>query len=129
MKKVMIIVGLLAAAFLGGYVPTYLKNRDLKSANSSLQLDIRLARLRLDVAMMLVEVEQGDYGKARTRSSKFFDGLREAEPLLQDETQKQKLAAALRERDAVTAALTSLDASVASTLRRLFVDLDAKPQS
>jgi len=129
MKKVLIAAGLLLAAFLVGYVPMCLENRDLEASKNSLEQDLRLAGLRLEVGMMLVEVEQGDFGKARSRSTRFFDGLREAEPLIQDDAQKQKLAAALRERDAVTAALTTLDPSVAATLRRLFVDLDSKPQS
>ncbi len=129
MKKVLIIGGLLVVAFLAGYVPLCLKNNDLQSKAAALEGDLKYAGLRLEAGMVLVEVEKGDFGRARTRSTRFFDGVREYSDSSADATKKTALQGILKHRDAVTASLAALDPGVAVTLRSICESMEpVKPQ-
>ena len=75
---------LLLAAYLGGFVPQYLKNREataqLQQTQAQLaeaQAQLRLAVLQNNLGLILVEVEQNNFRAAKERSTKFFDDLRQ----------------------------------------------------
>ncbi len=124
MKKVMIIGGLLVVAFLAGYVPLCLKNNDLQSKADVLEGDLKYAGLRVEAGMILMEVEKGDFGRARTRSTRFFDGVREYSDSSPAATKKTALQGILKHRDSITAALAALDPGVAGTLRSIYVSME-----
>ena len=82
-----------AAAFLAGSVPLYLKDGRLTEKVSVLQTRLGQAGHQLTIAtprnqlgMILIEVEQNNFGLTRERSTHFFDGLRQ---VIRDQTDPQ----------------------------------------
>ncbi|MBK5294407.1 MAG: hypothetical protein JJE04_22345 [Acidobacteriia bacterium] len=129
MKNVVMVSGLVVAAFLAGYGPMYFKNSELQTKAASLEGDLKHARLRLEVGMMLVEVENGDFGKARERSTLFFNGVQEFMDSSTEEGTRATLKGILAQRDPVTSGLTALDPGVAAALRSIFASMEpVKPQ-
>ena len=126
----MIIVALMVGAFLGGFIPSYMENRKLKAEIEERQDQLAEAQERLQVAllqaklgMMLIEVEQNNYGKAKERSTEFFDDLRQTATAVRDDRRREVLMAVLARRDEITSDLTSLNPETATKLRALFVQL------
>ncbi len=120
--SLLIVAVLLLAAFLGGYVPQSLKNRELTTRMQQTQERLRLATLQNDLGMILVEVEQNNFGAAKERSTGFFDDLRQTIAATRDDGRKQRLTGLLNHRDEVTSDLTSLNAETAAKLRSLYLE-------
>jgi len=118
-----------AAAFLAGSVPLYLKNGRLTEKVSVLQTrlgqasnQLRIATLRNQLGMILIEVEQNNFGLARERSSHFFDGMRQVIPDQSDPQLREQLASLLACRDDITSDLTSLNRESPAKIRKLFAE-------
>jgi type II secretory pathway pseudopilin PulG len=124
-----IIVILLLAAFLGGFIPMYLKNQELaeqvKAAQSNLEAaqdQLRSALLQNALGLMLVEVEQNNFGLAQERSTRFFDDLRQAMATVRDDKTRARWASFLKRRDEITADLTALNPETPAKLRTLYLE-------
>lgn len=120
---------LLTAAYLAGLLPTFLENRRLKSQMEILQTRLRdsqanldVTSLRNDLAMILVDVEENNFGVARDRSTRFFDNLRQAISNLEDDQLRQQLSSVLGRRDEITSDLTSVNPDSPAKIRRLFAE-------
>jgi hypothetical protein len=127
--KFLTILILLLAAYLAGLLPAYVERRTLSSQIEALQTrlsdtqaKLEMASLRNDLAMILVDVEQNNFGVARDRSTLFFDRLRQVIPSVSDEQVRQHLSAMLGQRDAVTSDLTSVNPESPARIRKLFVE-------
>lgn len=130
-----IVVILMLAAFLGGLIPMYLNNRELMAQLNAAQTETRNAQASADavrqqlreaelqntLGLILVEVEQNNFGLAKERATKFFDELRQAMATAPGDKARERLAAVLKHRDEVTADLTSLNPETASKLRTLYL--------
>lgn len=130
--RLLIVVGLLLVAFLGGFVPQYLKHREAAAQTQQAQAQLaetqerlRLATLQNDLGMILVEVEQNNFGAAKERSTRFFDDLRATIALTREEKSKEGLTALLNHRDEITADLTALNAETAAKLRARYLEFPA----
>lgn len=88
-----------------------------------MQEQLRLATLQNELGMILVEVEQNNFGSAKERSTRFFDDLRQILASTQDESVKLRLGAVLNRRDEVTSDLTMLNPETAAKLRGLYIEL------
>jgi hypothetical protein len=122
MKRVLISIAAVVAAFLAGFVPQFLDKRD---AGSRLEEVSRLSGhrlLRLELATLLVEVEQGRSAQARDMSTAFFDHLHAVTERASEERQPT-LKAILDRRDEITADLTAANPETVNKLRAMFVDL------
>ncbi len=120
---------LLVAAYLAGFLPTYLENRSLTNQVLTLkgQLDnsresLGVTSLQNDLAQILIDAEQHNFGVARDRSTRFFDQLRQTIPNLHDEKLRQQLSAVLEHRDEITADLTAVNPESSTKLRKLFAE-------
>ncbi|MEZ5402705.1 MAG: hypothetical protein R2729_23725 [Bryobacteraceae bacterium] len=122
MKRVLISVAAAAAAFLAGFVPTFLQKQDVQAqlAQSETLSGHRL--LRLQLAQLIVEVEQGRAAHARDLSTGFFDRLRDIAETARPEV-APTLQALLGRRDEITADLVANNSEVSAKLRAMFVDL------
>ncbi len=119
----------LAAAYLAGFVPSYLENRRLTAKVGDLQArlaqvsgQLQISTLRNQLGMILIEVEQNNFGTAREKSSHFFDGLRQVMPDQTDPQVRERLEAMLARRDEMTSDLTSLNSESPAKIRKLFVE-------
>ncbi|PYR66462.1 MAG: hypothetical protein DMG20_12915, partial [Acidobacteria bacterium] len=84
-------VVLLVGGFLLGFVPEYLKNRELRSqlqdpqkTISSLKLQVQLAELRDTASLVLLELSRQNYGLARDYFGQYYEKLKEAAEAVQD---------------------------------------------
>src|SRR5262245_59610546 len=105
---------LLIGAFLVGYVPEYLKTRDLRSQLENprkmidaLKLQLQLGELRDLASLMLVEASRENYGLARDYTGQYYSRLNEVIESVQDQAMKKSLQELASTRDSVTAALAS----------------------
>jgi hypothetical protein len=120
-------------AFGLGFGWMYLRHRSFRESAEATQQrletterELRLARLQLQLASVLMEVERKNFGNARDVSSKFFDELRSVAGSAQSPDQKSRLDAVLGKRDEVTAAITEMKPETPDLLRRLYNDLDRR---
>jgi hypothetical protein len=128
LRRLAIIGGvlLLVGAFLAGYWPEHQRNQALEARVATLEQqlaaargELRIGRLLGDLLNLMQVASQQDYGQAQALSSRFFDGVREEAAAASDGRSKDALAATLKLRDAVTAALTRADPAVMLTLTEI----------
>jgi hypothetical protein len=98
---------LLLAAFLIGFVPEYLKNRELRGqfedgqkTLSGLQMQVQLGQLRDAANLMAFEVSRQNYGLARDYAGQFYAKLTETINSVQDPSLKKSLEEVASTRDA-----------------------------
>ena len=112
-------VVLLAAGFLLGFVPEYLKNRELRSqletpqkTIDALTLQIRMGEVRDAAALMLVEVSRQNYGLARDHAADYYNKLKEVIAETQDENLKKSLTDLLATQESLSTSLAVPNANL-----------------
>jgi hypothetical protein len=132
MRKLWIVVALLAVAFLGGYVPERLKRREVESlaAQARLELEAERARVRLGTVLgrllsLRDAIAAQNYGIAKSMSTQFFEAARDEAARAGDPTAKAALEETLKMRDTLTSALTAGDPASQEMVRGLEMRLRA----
>jgi Arc/MetJ-type ribon-helix-helix transcriptional regulator len=136
MKRFLVVVVVVVLAFFAGYGLMYWKARDaasaaqtarqsLESQLADTQDRLRAANLEGQLGLLLIDVEQNNFGTAQERSTKFFDAVRAAVYASRDEAVRHKLDTLLQSRDEVTAGLTALKPGTADLLRKLYTEYAA----
>src|ERR1700691_1850088 len=74
---IMIVIVLLVAAFLSGFVPQYAKVKRLEGALSAARQENALAELRDLAGLAFIQTSQKNYGLAAATSRQFFNRIRE----------------------------------------------------
>jgi hypothetical protein len=76
---------LLIGGFLSGFVPEYLKNRDLRAqlenpqkTIDALKLQVQMCEVRDAASLMLLELSRQNYGLARDYAGQFYGKLKDA---------------------------------------------------
>lgn len=105
---------LFIGGFLLGYVPEYLKNRELqaqlenpKKTIDELNLQLKMSELRDQASLMLIELSRQNYGLARDYSGQFYSRLNELIAAVPDPSMKKSLQELAATRDSVTEALAT----------------------
>lgn len=113
MKKFILVLVLLAGAYLVGYWP----QRGLKSQLETAKSAVQVCRLENELMNMLDQIQNQNYGTAQQIAGTFFNDLRGQidNPALADS--RQNLNAIVGQHDAVIAAMAKADGSVAGGLR------------
>lgn len=128
-RKLFLIVGavLVVAALLLGFIPQYLKNRDLESQLSVVrqQLESEREKSQMDELDLLcgrvyLETDLKNYGLASQYSSRFFDRTREMMNQVSSPNRKALLQEMLAQRDLVTGGLAKGDPRTVSVVQDLF---------
>src|SRR5262245_32433410 len=103
---------LFISGFLLGFVPEYVKNRDLQSqlenprkTIEALNLQLQLSELRDQASLMLIEISRQNYGLAREYAAQYYSRLNEVIASVQNEVLKKSLQELAASRDSVTEAL------------------------
>ena len=125
MQKIATALTVLALAFLLGFVPQYLQNRQAQRELAVSIEKLKLSELRDLAGLMLLESLRQNYGVARDYSSQYFDKLRETSEGVNNPTLKMSLQKLLNDGDAVTAALSKADPASASQLQGIFAEIQA----
>jgi len=101
---------LLVAGFLLGFVPQYLKNRELQGLLenpqrriATLEAQVQMGEVRDRASLMLLELSRQNYGLARDHAAEFYSRLKDAADSVQDAALKKSL----EELEATQASLTA----------------------
>jgi len=133
MRRLFIELLLIFLAFAGGYVLMNIKaQRQIVAAEETRQqlqarVDEALRQRHLfsllgHMGMLLREVEDQNFGKARALSSQFFDNLQEA-TTASEGTLGSRLKGLLSRRDEVTADLSTMNPETLAKLRQFYREL------
>jgi hypothetical protein len=105
---------LLAGGFAGGFIPEYLKNRELRAelqnpqqTIDALKLQLQMSEVRDAVSLMVLEMSRQNYGLARDAAAQFYDKLKVATDAVQDPVQKKSLQDLAATRDPINAQLVA----------------------
>jgi hypothetical protein len=111
---------LLVGGFLLGFVPEYLKNRDLtaqleapQKTIDTLKSQLALGELRDHAGLMLLELSRQNFGLAREHAAMYYSKLNDLVNQTQDENLKKSLMELLDTRDSL---MTSLSTATPNTL-------------
>jgi hypothetical protein len=109
---------LFAGGFLLGFVPEYLKNRDLRSQLEApqktidgLRAQLQMSELRDQASLMWIELSRQNYGLARDYAAQYYSKLKDMIDSAQDPGLKKSLQDLAATRDSVTADLAAANAS------------------
>jgi len=128
-RKTILIVGgaLVLAAFLLGFIPEYVKTRDLNKQMDAVQQQLNSEReksqmeaLGLLCGYIYLETNLKNYGLASQYSTQFFDRVRVMTGQPSDADRQAFLQAALAKRDLITGGLAKGDPSILSPVQDLF---------
>jgi len=128
-RKTLSIVGgsLVVTAFLLGFVPQYMKARDLASqlGVERQQLNSERDKSQMDELGLLcgyvyLQTNLKNYGLAGQYSTKFFDRVRAMNGQAPDSNRQAFLQSALAMRDSITQGLAKGDPSIVGALQDLF---------
>ncbi len=129
-------VSLLAVGFLLGFVPQYVKARDLQQQLEAAQKDIGAVRERMQmqelgllIGHVYLETNRKNFGLASQYSTRFFDGARELAGQTADPNRRSLLQSLLNRRDTVTGGLAKADASTVEAVQGLFQQVLEAAQS
>jgi hypothetical protein len=119
---------LFAGGFLLGFLPQYLKNRELQRQLESprktidaLTLRVQMSEIRDVASLMLLELSRQNYGLARDYSTQYYSKLREAADTAQDPNLKKSLEELASTRDSLTTSLTTADAASLSAAQPIIL--------
>lgn len=127
-----LIVGVVAAAalFLGGFVPQYLKARNLQEQLRAAQLSIaanqqkaQVAGLRDQMGLLYLETNRKNFGIARQHATEFFSQARVVANATADAELKATLERVLQRRDDVTAGLTAGDGAIRDVVESMYEEV------
>jgi hypothetical protein len=103
---------LFIAGFLLGFVPEYLKVRDLRSqlenprkTIETLKLQLQMSDLRDEASLISIEVSRQNYGLARDYAGQYYTRLNEVIESVQDQAVKKSLEELATTRESVMQAL------------------------
>ena len=89
---------LLVGGFLLGFVPQYLKNRELQRLLENpqrritlLEAQVQMSEVRDLASLMLLELSRQNYGLARDHAAEFYSRLKDAADSVQDGALKKSL--------------------------------------
>lgn len=123
-KFLLVVVALVAAAYVAGFWPQRERISVLQAENVTLQQRVEAAEARVRAGVLLGEmltlreiVQDMNYGQARSLSSPFFEHVRSEAGRTTDAAVRPALESILALRDPVTVALTQGDAAALGHLR------------
>lgn len=118
-NKIILVLVLLVAVFLAGFLPSYFKAHRLELELRSARWEVQLAQLRDLASLTYFQANQKDYGLASATSTQFFDRTRAVANQAPDANVKGPLEELLRSRDQITAELAKGDPAVLNELQAL----------
>ena len=120
-KKIVVVVVLLIVAFLGGFLPQYVKGKRLERELGVARQEGSLAELRDLAGLAYLQASQKDYGLAAGTSTSFFDRTRAVAYQTPDSNLRKPLEDLLNLRDQITGELAKGEPGVVNDLQTLLI--------
>jgi hypothetical protein len=117
---IMIVIVLLVAAFLSGFVPLYAKVKRLEGALSAARQENALAELRDLAGLAFIQTSQKNYGLAAATSRQFFNRIREIANQIPDANGRKALEDLLASQNKIGAELAKGAPEASGDLQLLF---------
>jgi len=120
-------VFLLAAAFLGGFVPQWIKVRNLRTEVQTMDLQLRLANAHRLLGVASEEAQRSNYASSAQAAAQFFDQcatLARTETFEKEPRTRVALLSYTAQRDQVMALLSAADPAVREKLMGMFLTMD-----
>ena len=133
MTKWLIGIGLLLVAFLLGFVPMWLSNRQLSTDIATRDKELHRSRIQNTLTTATIYARRGEYETSRQNSSAFFSDVRSEmdkgnEGIL-NEQERIGLNRVMAERDEIITLLSRNDPAAAERLSNAFVEYVGVVQS
>jgi len=124
-RKAWLVTGLvfIAAAFLAGFVPQYLKAREASRELRAAQSQLRAAGLRNELCRTMIETARDDFGTARRDLEKFFGDLAAAAKATPDPEEKARWESIGARRAVLVAKAASLDRGLVEDLQEIYGEI------
>ena len=124
MRSIRFWLVLFVAGLLAGFIPQYLKARDLKRQVSVCNAAYQLAEVRRSAALTYVAATQLNYGTASGYANQFFEQVRRLAASTSDDSGRSMLSSVLSSRDKITADLAKGDQQVISDLQPILLAVE-----
>ncbi|HXK61893.1 MAG TPA: hypothetical protein PLP42_18550 [Acidobacteriota bacterium] len=131
-KSVLIVAVLIAVAFLSGLLLGYWQGGDTRASlrvaerdRDSLQVQVRMCRLRDLAALMYVETTRRNYGLASEYAGRYFDEVRDlgqAQLSAMPSHVRDSMSDLLARRDAISQGLARSEPGATQQVQALFLD-------
>jgi hypothetical protein len=125
MRRAILYGDLLAAAFLLGFAPMWLKLRECSIGFPETKRQLALARIQNSLASAVIEVRRGEYEPARQAASDFFTALRAEVSARADsalsQAQREGVLPLFAQRDELITLLARADDAAADRLSDVYV--------
>ncbi|HQU92499.1 MAG TPA: hypothetical protein PLK77_09395 [Pyrinomonadaceae bacterium] len=126
MTKWLIGIGLLLLAFLLGFVPIWLSNRQLSTDLANRDKELRRAKIQNALTAATIYARRGEYETARQNTSTFFTDVRSEMDKGNDgiltEQERIGLSRVMAERDEIITLLSRNDPAAAERLSNAFIE-------
>ena len=126
LNKWLIRVGLLLLAFLLGFVPMWISNRQLSTDLATRDKELHRSRVLNSLTAATVYARRGEYETARQNASSFFTNIRSEMDKGNDgiltEQERIGLSRVMAERDEIITLLSRNDPAAAERLSNAFVE-------
>ena len=126
LQKWLIRIGLLLLAFLLGFVPMWISNRQLSADLATREKELHRSRVQNALTAATIYARRGEYETARQNTSTFFTDVRsemdEGDAGILNEQERIGLNRVMAERDEIITLLSRNDPAAAERLSNAFVE-------
>ena len=126
LNKWLIRIGLLLLAFLLGFVPMWISNRQLSADLATRDKQLHRSRVLNSLTAATIYARRGEYETARQNASSFYTDVRsemdKAEDGILNEQERIGLSRVMAERDEIVTLLSRNDPAAAERLSNAFVE-------
>jgi hypothetical protein len=126
-RTFLIVVFLLAAAFLGGFVPNWMKVRTLRTTLATTETQLELANLHRLLGVASHEVQRNNYGSAGEAAGRFFSEcaeLAKSDAFAEEPRTRVALESYAEQRDQIMALIAAGDPAVRERLLSMYLTMD-----
>ena len=126
LQKWLIRIGLLLLAFLLGFVPMWISNRQLSANLAAREKELHRSRVQNSLTAATIYARRGEYETSRQNTSSFFTEVRaemdKGDAGILNEQERIGLNRVMAERDEVITLLSRNDPAAAERLSNIFVE-------
>lgn len=126
-RRFLLVLFLVVAAFVGGFVPQWLAARSAKAALTTTDLRLRLADAHRLLGVASHEAQRNNYASAAQAAAQFFDqcgALAGSENFAREPRTRVALASYTAQRDEVMALLSAGDPAARERLASMFLTMN-----
>lgn len=126
-RTFLVVVFLVAAAFLGGFVPNWMKVRTLRTTLATAETQLELADLHRLLGVASHEAQRNNYGSAGEAAGRFFTECAELaknEAFAEEPRTRVALESYAAQRDQIMALIAAADPAVRERLLTMYLTMN-----